>query len=290
MRVTLLTCTPDSSSNLFKRHLAAIKQYTTDYEHIIIDNAWSKDFNHARDINRAMKLARGRFFVTLDDDVIVRESWLSGLLASAEESQAAIVGGIHRWENGVINHAGGWILWDGRGNHYDTAIEKDLFFPYVCSAVCLMDMEKCSRYGVGFDEGYRKYFQEVDLCLRMWEVGERVVCTPRCDVLHLVGQAMSRREDHKAVDTQDKLYFASKWIETGKLKTLLEKYDSLFHWGGITQVTAYDQILRRYDAARKAGDINEMRALGKAIGPFIVTGHGKNIAAAIARFTGGNAR
>jgi GT2 family glycosyltransferase len=288
MFVTLLTCTPDSSSDLFKRHIAAIKQHTCHYEHIIIDNAWSGDFNHARDINRAMKIARNRYFVTLDDDVIVRDSWLSGLLESMVESNAAIVGGIHRWENGVINHSGGWVLWDGRGNHYDTEITKDSYFPYVCSAVCLMDLEKFRLHGVCFDEGYQKYFQEVDLCLRMWELEERVICTPRCEVFHLVGQAMNHRADHKAVDTRDKLYFASKWIDTGKMQALLEKYDSLLQWGGITQIKEYDKILNKYDTARKANDLEAMRVLAKEIVPFTVSGHGKNIAAAIARLTGGS--
>jgi hypothetical protein len=94
---------------------------------------------------------------------------------------------------------------------------------------------------------------------------------------------MKNRDDHKAVDTQDKLYFASKWMKTDRLERLLTKYDHLFHWGGITQIMAYDKILNRYDDARRANDADRLEALRSDLTPFLATGHGKNIAAAISR-------
>jgi GT2 family glycosyltransferase len=278
MDVTLLTCTPDQTTDLFRRHIASLKDTAQGCEHLVFDNRWAGDFNHSREINRASRVARGRFLVTLDDDVIVRGAWLDGLLEAHARRGAAVVGGIHRWADERINHTGGWVMWDGRGNHFDDPINEDGFFPYVCSAVCLIDLEQVRAWGVAFDEGFRKYFQEVDFCMQVWERGGQVVSTPGCDVYHLVGQAMKSRPDHKAVDQADKQRFIDRWMTTGRFERVIGGKPGRLRWGGLDQIRAYDTYLRLFERAIESGRLEDLQAARAAIVPYLCVGHAKHLA------------
>jgi GT2 family glycosyltransferase len=278
MDVTLLTCTPDQTTDLFRRHLASVKDSACSCEHLVFDNRWSGDFNHSREINRAARIARGRFLVTMDDDVIVRGRWLEALLDAHARSGAAVVGGIHRWEDERINHTGGWVMWDGRGNHFDDPIESDGCFPYVCSAICLIDLEQIGQWGVSFDEGFRKYFQEVDFCMNVWEHGGLVLSTPACDVYHLVGQAMKSRPDHKAVDQADKQRFIDRWMATGRFEDVMREKQAMLRWGGLDQIRAYDTYLRQFEQALDTGLLDDLLSARAAIRPFLCVGHAKHVA------------
>jgi len=278
MDVTLLTCTPDQTTDLFRRHITALKPSTIGCEHLVFDNRWSGDFNHAREINRASRIARGRFLVTMDDDVIVRGEWLEALLDAQARHGAAVVGGIHRWADERINHTGGWVMWDGRGNHFDDAIDADGCFPYVCSAICLIDLEQVRAWDVAFDEGFRKYFQEVDFCMRVWEHGGLVVSTPACDVYHLVGQAMKSRADHKAVDHADKLRFIDRWMSTGRFASVMQSRQDALRWGTLDQMRAYDSYLRTFERAIATNDLDDLHVARAGITPFLCVGHAKHLA------------
>lgn len=278
MDVTLLSCTPDQSSDLFQRHLRALKDTAHGCEHLVFDNCRGADFNHSREINRAARIARGRYLVTLDDDVIVRGEWLEALRACQARTGAAVVGGIHRWADERINHTGGWVLWDGRGNHFDDGVDVDCYFPYVCSAVCLIDLEQTAGWGLSFDEGFRKYFQEVDFCLSVWERGGRVVSTPACDVYHLVGQAMKARPDHKAVDQADKQRFIDRWMATGRFERAIGPVQALLRWGGLHEVLQYDAYLRQFERALVSADLAQLVAARTAITPYLCVGHAKHLA------------
>lgn len=178
MKATILSCTADSSSPLFSRHLKAIKENTSGYQLIVFDNNREKGFNHAREINRAFSIARGDYLILLDDDLIVRGEWLDALIDAAQKNHAPVVGGTHRYQDGRINHSGGYLLPTGWAGHYLNPLTGDTFFPYVCSAVMLIDWKKCREWNLRFDENFNKYYQEADFCLRIWQKGGKVVSTP----------------------------------------------------------------------------------------------------------------
>lgn len=278
MDVTLLSCTPDQTSDLFRRHVTALKDTARGCEHLVFDNRWGGDFNHSREINRAARIARGRYLVTLDDDLIARGDWLNALVEAQQRTGATVVGGIHRWADDRINHTGGWVLWDGRGNHFDDPVETDCHFPYVCSAVCLIDLAQTREWGLEFDEEFRKYFQEVDFCMKVWEAGGSVVSTPACDVYHLVGQAMKSRPDHKAVDQADKQRFIDRWMSTGRFERVIEPLGTRLRWGRLDQIRAYDRYLRQFERAMDTQHLDDLRGARDAIEPYLCVGHAKHLA------------
>ena len=224
MQVTLLTCTPDIESKLFKRHAEALKKNTNNYEWLIIDNNRKPDFNHAREINRAIFATSNKFLITLDDDLIVTNGWIEGLLEAAQKSE--VVGGVHRFDNKNVNHSGGYILPNGIAGHYTGNIRATAFVHYVCSAVLLIDLEFIKEKKVFFDENYIKFFQDADYCFRVWEAGGSVAVTEKCDVIHLVGQAVGDLSNRSALFNKDSRYFNNKWVSSSRLKSLMEKIEN----------------------------------------------------------------
>ena len=255
MKATLLTCTPDSTSSLFRKHMGAVKKFTRDFEHIILDNNRAPGFNHAKEINRALKIARGDFLVLLDDDCIVREGWLEGLIHAAAKNRAAVAGGIHRYLNDQINHAGAWLTPEGGAVHHHSVLRHDLFCPYVCSAVFLINREIQSRHTLFFDENFQKYYQEADFCLTLWEKGQKTVCTPRCDVYHLEGRAFQKRKDADVLAEKDRNYFIGKWVARGRLEKILKKNNSVLGIGSDTQWREFMVLREAYREASVSNSI-----------------------------------
>lgn len=65
----------------------------------------------------------------------------------------------------------------------------------------------------GFDEGYFLYYEDVDLCVRLWRFGRQIVLCPQVAVVHAAQRASHRNFRHLA------------W----HLKSMLRYF--LWHWG-----------------------------------------------------------
>jgi GT2 family glycosyltransferase len=50
----------------------------------------------------------------------------------------------------------------------------------------------------GFDEDYFLYYEDVDLCVRLWCAGRRIVLCPQAAVLHAAQRASHRNLRHLA--------------------------------------------------------------------------------------------
>ena len=155
----------------------------------------SGDFNHAREMNRLIRVARTDFLVLMDDDVFVEPGWADALLAFVN-SRVGVVTPVHYDAYGRFNYAGVVMHSDRTGGH-----RHDLERPAaparnmtLCSAIMLIDLAKCGH--LRMDENYSKYFLDIDYGLSVWEAGYEVVCTPRADGLPCDGSGAwtSRRE------------------------------------------------------------------------------------------------
>lgn len=259
MQVTILTCTPNIESEIFENHAKALKKHTKNYEWLIIDNHGTSDFNHAREINRAIKVTSNKYLITLDDDLIVSEGWLDALLEAANNTQ--MVGGVHRYENGVINHSGGYILSNGVAGHFTGKICSLAFVEYVCSAVMLMDVNYVKDISLFFDESYSKFFQDADFCLKIWESGGTVAITNECNVTHLVGQVVGNLPDRTQLFNIDSQYFNKKWISNGRLEKLLHKIESKLDKAYNNQRRELDVLHKEYEIAIQNNNLTNQRKL-----------------------------
>lgn len=170
-----------------------------------------------------MKIAKGDYVILVDDDVIVTEGWLEALIEAAEsDKRIGIVGAKIFDKDGNLNHTGGDISLYEFGWHHKEDIDKITERTYVTSAVMLITRQALHTIGK-FDENFKKYGLDADYCIRAWEKGLKVVCTPKCVVTHLVGGTINLRKDKQAVWEADRKYFNKKWFEGGRFYEAMDK-------------------------------------------------------------------
>ncbi|MDN5849503.1 MAG: glycosyltransferase [Nitrococcus sp.] len=81
-----------------------------------------------------------------------------------------------------------------RGPDYD--IDADPVYPdWVAGMFMALRSEVFARLD-GFDERYRLYCEDADLCMRLWSSGQRVVLAPNASVVHGAQRASHRELRH----------------------------------------------------------------------------------------------
>jgi GT2 family glycosyltransferase len=61
------------------------------------------------------------------------------------------------------------------------------------SGCCLLVRAKLLRELGGFDDQFQYYYEDVDLCRRIWDAGYPIVYTPKVTIIHLGGQSTMER-------------------------------------------------------------------------------------------------
>jgi GT2 family glycosyltransferase/glycosyltransferase involved in cell wall biosynthesis len=143
--------------------------------------------------NAAAEIARGRYIVLLNDDTFVDRFWLAPLVETIEaRSEISAVGSMFLNLDGTLQESGSMLFADGStkaagdggpgmAHRYDWARRVD----YCSAASLLIRKSTWDRLG-GFDEIYfPAYFEDVDLCLRIQEIGQEVWLQPLSRVRHV---------------------------------------------------------------------------------------------------------
>ena len=149
--------------------------------------------------NLAVRFARGRYLLFLNDDSLVEPGYIDRLLSALERDPSiAAVGGRVLWADGTLQEAGsvlwsdGWAAHVGAGLPADsTAYQYVRYADYVSANGLLVERHAWDAVG-GFDERYfPAYYEDVDLCLALWAHGYRVAYEPRARLTHLESQSTS---------------------------------------------------------------------------------------------------
>lgn len=222
-RTTIFLATADVTSSVAKKCIKNVKKYTKDYELIVIDNDKDLNFNHAREINRALSITNSKYVVLIDDDAFVSEGWLDALIECAKsDEKIGIVGAKILNRNGKIDHTGGYITSDGWYGTYDFDISKEIEVRWVNSSCVLLKRDVMIKIG-GFDESFIKYFHDVDIGIRCWQHGYKVVVTPKCVITHIAEATIRRiRDDLPIIANKDRQTFFQKWIWNGKFREVFQ--------------------------------------------------------------------
>jgi glycosyltransferase involved in cell wall biosynthesis len=269
-RVTVAVVTSDIYKKHAQKCLAALKQHTTNFDLVILDNNGGPGFVHAREMNKVLRSVKTDFLVLLDDDVFVEAGWLDGLLAAMDE-ETGVVAPMHKDGKGQTSFSGVYLAGDEWGSHEhlkDRPAHKREC-QCLCSAILLIDVRKCGN--IFFDEQYRKYFFDLTHSFRVWEAGYKVVCTPDVIVTHVGGATMDYRSQRSQVlFNQDVQTFADEWISTGRLQSLGEtawsKYPELREL-----TTVPSRITNLFNTADKSPDNDfavELNELLRLSGPY----------------------
>jgi GT2 family glycosyltransferase len=145
--------------------------------------------------NRAVQQIEAPLVALVNNDVVVQPGWLAALRASAESDRSvAAVGSklLFLDRPALVNHAGGTLT--VLGSAFDVGLaapdgpEFDRPGPCGCAtgAAVLLRRDAFLAAG-GFDEHYFAFFEDADLCWRLWLRGHEVRYEPLARALHAYG-------------------------------------------------------------------------------------------------------
>ena len=168
-----------------------LKNFGFDKRLKVIKN--NKNLGYTGGNNVGIKYAKGKYVVLLNNDTKVEPSWLRELVKVMELNPDV---GIAQSKLLLLNNprlidcAGGFI--DPFGYGYERGhLEKDkgqydkvdnIFYSKGASIIIRREILK--KVGL-FDEDFFMYFDEADLCWRVWLAGYRVVLCPTSIVYHM---------------------------------------------------------------------------------------------------------
>lgn len=132
--------------------------------------------------NRALALVNTPFALLLNPDCEMTQQALQELILAAETFKDAAVLApqlMASEDRAEVNYRWPSAIWTSRG----PAAEGPACVGFVCGAVMLLRMERMTTVGL-FDERFFLYYEDDDLCLRLFQARLPIVLCPQVKVLH----------------------------------------------------------------------------------------------------------
>ncbi len=156
------------------------------------------------------------YAVLLNNDAVPRPGWLRSLLAPFADDRVAAVASKVVLPDGTLNSVGGGIDRDGYGydlgfrapddGSYDTPREVAA----APGTALALRTAAVSEVG-GMDAAFFLYYEDTDLCWRLWLAGWRVVVAPDAVVDHLhAATAVADSPVHRFHDSRNRLLTLTK--------------------------------------------------------------------------------
>jgi O-antigen biosynthesis protein len=226
---------------------------------VVLLNEQNRGYAHAN--NRAARIARGRYLVLCNNDLLFAPGWLEPMLrAFTRHRDAGIVGNLQlRVDNGALDHAGIVVNLKGKPEHL-TREQGSLCLwlrwsrrPAVTGACCLIPRSVYLELG-GLDEGFMNGGEDVDFCYRLQRRGLRVLVANRSSVRHHVSASPGRklRDEHNSrrlcqrwreqlvldgARSWPKAYLRAHWREPRDYATRL-LWQAVLRWCGLVRSPA----------------------------------------------------
>jgi GT2 family glycosyltransferase/glycosyltransferase involved in cell wall biosynthesis len=160
------------------------------------------------------------YIVFLNNDAFVHPGWIEMLAATMEDDPSvAAVGPMFLYPDGRVQEVGGVALATGdvvqigKGtvwgpDHFDTPCAVDF-----CSAACLMmrraDFLRVGGFGFEWEPAY---YEDTDLCLKLWTSCGKVMVNPLARVTHIESHTTSdRRLQLQNISEINRARFVAKW-------------------------------------------------------------------------------
>jgi len=205
-----------------------------DFEIIVVDNASTdgsreyltglgnrivvifnkKNVGFAKACNQGAKIAHGEYLLFLNNDTVVTNNWLDILVKELDNNKdMAIVGPKLLYPDDTVQHAG--IVFDEKKwpHHIykkergDAAyVNKKRQFQCI-TAACFLIRSKIFNDIGGFDEAYINGLEDLDLCLKVRELGLGILYCPESVVYHYGGISTGRHTN----DKNNKELFLNRW-------------------------------------------------------------------------------
>lgn len=174
-------------------------------------------FNYAAKMNRLWRMADDEHIIFMNDDARPENAdWISALLTFSSDESVGGVGARLYYEDGSIQHAGmfpcmrtvvhAWLGWPIAAPTYQDWAISQREWSMVTGAVFATRRSVLDQLN-GFDEKFSLEFNDVDLCLRIRNLGYRIVYNPDAEFTH--AEKASRGE--RLPPGQEVALFLSRW-------------------------------------------------------------------------------
>lgn len=199
----------------------------------VVTHPQNQGFSHA--CNDGAEAATGMHLVFLNNDTVPMPGWLDALVRHAgAHPSSAVVGAKLLYSDGTVQHAGMAIDHDREPRHIyvgfpgdHPAVNKSRRFQMVTGGCFLVTREAFVR-AKGFDTSFVNGYEDVDLCLRLGEMGYEVHYCHESVLFHL--ESISEgRGDHNG---PNKRLFLERWKHRVRVDDWLYYLDD-----GLIQIT-----------------------------------------------------
>jgi len=231
-----------------KRAIESIKEHTkySNYEVVVVNNNSEEeesleyfkgvkkdgvkvlDFNQPFHFGKLYKWASkhvdGEYMLILNNDIkVLNDGWLESMLEWAQLPEVGSVGARLYYEDGKIQHAGVIVGAGGAAAHshrlcngddfgYNGAIVNVRNYLAVTGACVMVNRKRFIDMG-GFDTQFDPAYQDVDLGIRLYEMGLYNVYTPYAELIHYesVTRFDAKNKEKLERDEENALKLRKKW-------------------------------------------------------------------------------
>ena len=178
-------------------------------------------FNFSEKINLGVRASHGEYVVLLNDDIEAkRPDWLRLLLGWLQRPGVGVVGPKLFFPDGRLQHTGIVLQHGNPGHLYYRAGGGDPGYLEMngtarnwlaVTGACQMIRRALFDQAGGYDEGLPLNFNDVDFCLRVIELGQRVVYVPQAELYHFEGVTKLVEIGTQATTPYETDFFQARW-------------------------------------------------------------------------------
>lgn len=173
-------------------------------------------FNVAAKMNLGAKHASGEYVLFLNDDIeVIAPDWIEAMLSLAQRVGVGAVGAKLFFEDGTLQHAGVTFC-NGLPDHIRRGYPEDdpgYFFStegqrnyLAVTGACVLLRQSLFQEVGGFEEAFAVNYNDIDLCLKIWQKGYRNVYTGQAKLYHF-----ESRNRKREVATHEQDLFLQRW-------------------------------------------------------------------------------
>lgn len=161
-------------------------------------------FNFSAACNSGAAVAKGQYLLFINNDMeVIDPDWVRALLEHAQRPKVGAVGGKLVFPDHTIQHAGVVITKEGVAFHpfYGLNEKTDIFSNIYINNVrnvaavtgaCLMVSKKKFEKVGGFDEKLKVTYNDVDLCIKLLDMGYLNIYTPFARLIHYESKSVGK--------------------------------------------------------------------------------------------------
>jgi glycosyltransferase involved in cell wall biosynthesis len=264
----------DDAIEALKRH------YTSHFKRIRFVE-FNELFNYSRINNEAVRLyAKGNYLLFMNNDIeLISDEWLVGLLEHCQREDVGAVGAKLLYPNDTIQHAG-LVLAPSTGHaiinvfknqkadypSYFSRLHSICNYSAVTAALMMVSKADYDAVG-GFDEENLSIaYNDVDLCLKLLELGRNNVYTPYVTAYHHESASRGLDDNFEKLNRQRKELLALRTLR----KELFASYDK-FYSPNLNQFSENFMVNKKNSIAHlevKPKDFYETILFAKEFNPF----------------------